>query len=257
MGCVFAFLILKYVCCCSGGKDSVCSVILCKEFGLQLDYVIYSEIMYDKKRGISLENEQHIRFVKEILKPQIEAWGYKFLILHSDMDYLDCFNRKIENPRKHMEHKGLRFGFPVQGFCGVKRDCKIRPIKEFYRNLNKPYVEIVGIAADEPKRLAAMKKSPNKVSVLEKYGYTEEMARKKCEEYGLLSPAYEFSNRGGCILCPYARLEEHLYLKKNNPELWTEFVSLEDANDIAFNRWNVHRETLKERDKILAEMMDD
>ena len=37
----------------------------------------------------------------------------------------------------------------------------------------------------------------NKVSLLEKYGYTEQMAFDLCEKHDLLSPVYGFTHRGG------------------------------------------------------------
>ena len=69
----------------------------------------------------------------------------------------------------------------------------MQPIHAYYKQF-KDYevVQYVGIAIDEPKRLARLSKKGNidKVSLLQKYGYTEEMAREKCLEYGLLSPIY-------------------------------------------------------------------
>lgn len=43
----------------------------------------------------------------------------------------------------------------------------------------------------------------NKVSLLEKYGYTEAMAMDKCKEHNLISPCYSMSlKRGGVlVLC--------------------------------------------------------
>lgn len=69
----------------------------------------------------------------------------------------------------------------------------MQPIHDYYKQF-KGYevVQYVGIAIDEPKRLARLSKKGNinKVSLLQKYGYTEDMAREKCLEYGLLSPIY-------------------------------------------------------------------
>ena len=80
--------------------------------------------------------------------------------------------------------------------CVINRECKMQPIHAYYKQF-KDYeiVQYVGIASDEPKRLARLAKQGkiSKVSLLDKYGYTENMARQKCLEYGLLSPIY----RGG------------------------------------------------------------
>ena len=60
--------------------------------------------------------------------------------------------------------------------------------------------QYVGIAIDEPKRLKRLDDGgKNKVSLLEKYGYTEEMAKNLCKKYGLLSPIYNFAPRGGAV----------------------------------------------------------
>lgn len=230
------------------------SIILAHEHGEPIDYIVFSEVMFDKEAGISGENPEHIRFIREVAVPKFEEWGYKVLILRAETDYLDFFNRRIDNPRKNESHRGLKFGFPCTGLCGVKRDCKERPIKKFIRDLKGPVTQYVGIAIDEPERLESLKKESFKESLLEKYGYTEEMARRKCQEYGLLSPIYGLSKRGGCFFCPYAKLEEHRMMKEKYPEVWKRFVALEDVPGVAYKRWNVHKETLRERDAMLEEM---
>ena len=71
------------------------------------------------------------------------------------------------------------------------------------------------------------------MSLLNKYGYTEEMAKQKCIEYGLLSPCYKYSKRGGCWFCPNAKLSEHREIKRLYPKIWEEFVSLEKEPNLA------------------------
>jgi hypothetical protein len=69
----------------------------------------------------------------------------------------------------------------------------MQPIHAYYKQFKDcEVVQYVGIAIDEPKRLARLSRKGNidKVSLLQKYGYTEDMAREKCLEYGLLSPIY-------------------------------------------------------------------
>lgn len=216
-----------------------------------LDTILFSEVMYCHKRGISGENPEHIEFINNIAKPLFESWGYKVKVLRAEKDYLDCFNRIIENPKKHKEHKGMRFGFPLNGLCGVKRDCKEKPIKNYLKLADDEVVQLVGICSNETKRLDSLHKQKNKVSLLEKYGYTEEMAKTKCIEYGLLSPCYKFSKRGGCWFCPNAKLAEHKQIKRLYPEIWKEFVSLENEDNIANNKWSVYGDTLQEIDRRL------
>lgn len=245
---------LKYICCWSGGKDSTCSVILAHEHGLPLDYIIFSEVMFDRKKDISGENWKHLQFIKETAKPLFESWGYKVLILRAETDYLDHFYRVIERPVMHPEHRGMKFGFPAVGRCGIKRDCKEKPIKDFILSLKELVTEYVGIAIDEPKRLETLHKYPFKESILERYGYSETMALRKCREYGLVSPGYRLSKRGGCWFCPFAKAAEHKAILEQVPEVWERFVKLEEESDVAFNRWNVYAPTLKERDLEIRKM---
>lgn len=245
---------MKYICSWSGGKDSTASIILAHENNEPLDIIIFAEVMYDKKNNISGENPEHIHFVKNIAKPLFESWGYEVRILQSEKDYLDCFYHIIKNPRKHLDHKDKFFGFPANGMCVIKRDCKMKPINEFYKKIKEPFKQYVGICIDEPKRLVSLHKDNSKISLLEKYNYTEEMAKDLCEKYGLLSPCYKLSKRGGCWFCPNAKLEEQKMIKKCNKETWKHFVSLEKEKNLAFSKWNVFGETLAEIDKKIGEI---
>lgn len=243
---------MVHICSWSGGKDSTASIILAHENKEPLDIIIFVEVMFDIVNNISGENPRHIHFIRNVAIPLFEKWGYKVVVLRSSTDYLELFHRKIERPRKHMDHKGKQFGFPIAGMCGVKRECKMRPINDFYKTLNESYVNYVGICTDEKERLISLHKDSSKVSLLEKYGYTEQMAKEKCQEYGLLSPCYELSDRGGCWFCPYAKLSEHREIRKIYPDVWKKFVSLEDEGNTAYRKWNVHKNiSLHEIDRQL------
>ena len=126
-------------------------------------------------------------------------------------------------------HKGKIYGFPLGGMCTINRECKLKPIHDFYKQYKEHnIVQYVGIAADEPKRLARLSKKGNidKVSLLQKYGYTEDMAKQKCLEYGLLSPIYGGGKRGGCWFCPNIRIKDFAKFKLAHPDLWNELLRL-------------------------------
>lgn len=143
----------------------------------------------------------------------------------------------VEKPRKNMEHKGKRKGFVMVGHCDVQRDCKLKPIKDYFRGLEEQEVtQYIGIAIDEPKRLQRL--SVGKESLLAKYGYTEEMVKEKAEQYGLLSPCYNYSKRGGCWFCPNAREGELKHLRNNHNNLWQELLRLEKIPDKIGDIWN-------------------
>lgn len=210
--------------------------------------------MYDKERNISGENPRHIDFIWNKAKPLFESWGYEVKILRADKDYLDCFYHVIEKPRKHPEHKGMRNGFAPRGMCNVKRDCKMKPMNDFYKSLkDEDIIKYVGICIDEPKRLKSLHKDNKQISLLEKYRYTEQMAMDLCKEFNLLSPCYELSKRGGCWMCPNAKLAEHREIKQLYPDVWDEFVNLENEPKIVYDKFNIFGITLHEINEILSE----
>lgn len=215
----------------SGGKDSTASIILDHLHGLPPSKIIMSEVMFDKARGISGELPEHMEWVHNTAIPLFESWGFEVEILHAEKDYLDCFFAKTKKS-KHPERIGKSKGFPLGGMCVINRDIKVKAIRDFYKQYKgQEFTQYVGIAIDEPKRLERLR-GTNKVSLLERYGYTEQMAYDLCKSYGLLSPTYEFSKRGGCWFCPNARLGEMAHIIQNYPELWAELEKLAHAENL-------------------------
>lgn len=183
--------------------------------------------MFDE--NISGELPEHMEFIHNIAIPKFKEWGYEVKILHSDKTYMDCFNHVLTRS-KVPERNGKRSGFPMSGRCMVNRDCKVRPIKQFYKTYPHTYKQYIGIAKDEPKRLNRL--DENSISLLEKYNMTEIEALKLCEEYGLLSPIYEVQFRGGCWFCPNARKDELRKLRTNHRELWDILLRLEREDNL-------------------------
>lgn len=215
---------MQYIHSWSGGKDSTAAIILNHICNLPPATIIFSEVMYDKKRGISGELPIHIDFIKNKAIPTFKSWGYDVKILHDDKDYLDCFHHIIEKS-SIPSRIGKKNGFPIAGMCSVNNRIKIRAIRQFRKTLTDDYIEYVGIAIDEPLRLAKLE-GTNKKSLLAEYNYTEAMAYSLCEKYDLLSPIYNHMCRGGCWFCPNASYSEFAYLKLHHPELWNELKEL-------------------------------
>ena len=224
---------MKYIASWSGGKDSTTSVILAHEHGEPLDLIIFSEVMFIG--NVSGELPEHIDFIKNKCIPLFREWGYETKILHSDMTYMDIFLRHPTRGKRF--GSGMITGFPMSGKCQLNRDLKVKPIKKFLENIGGEYIQYIGIAADEPKRLERLD-GTNKISLLEKYGYTEQMAFDLCAKYDLLSPIYEFSSRGGCWFCPNARDCELRHLRDNHREYWNTLLRLEEMQNLIGYKWN-------------------
>lgn len=211
----------------SGGKDSSASIALCYENGIQLDGVIFSEVMFDSARNISGEDPEHIAFVRAAI-PIIEHMGYKVIVLRSPHDYLYLFNFRFSRS-KVPNRNGKKYGYLMGGKCMANGYLKVPPIKKFLQNAGE-YNQIIGIAADEPERLARLK--PSQRSILAEYGIREADTYEICKRYGLLSPIYENETLGGCWFCPNSSIKDFARLAKEHPELWAELERLSHDTEI-------------------------
>ena len=228
---------MKYIASWSGGKDSTASIILAHEHNEPLDQIIFSEVMFD--RNTSGELPEHIDFIKNRAIPLFKSWGYETKVLHSDKTYLDCFHHVATKGKR----VGKKSGFPMSGRCVINRDCKMRQIKRFLKEIQDEFTQYIGIATDEPVRMERIANAGDKVSLLKKYGYTERMAYDLCEKYGLLSPIYDFVPRGGCWFCPNARDRQLRHLRNCHRNLWNKLLELENEPDLIGNMWNTLRKT--------------
>ena len=213
---------MKYIASCSFGKDSIATILLARENNEPLDEIVYCEVMFDE--NISGELPEHRDFIYNIAIPKFESYGYKVTVLRADRNYSSIFN-SIITKSKIKERNGKKYGFPLSLGCWVNSICKIPPIDNYWKKQNEQYTQYVGIAVDEPKRLSRLS-GTNRTSLLEKYGYTEEMAKQKCIEYGLLSPIYEFTNRNGCWFCMHQKRKELRHLYQNHKDLWNRLLEM-------------------------------
>lgn len=238
-----------YISCCSFGKDSIATILLAIEHGEPLDVVVYSEVMFDLANNVSGENPEHVAWIYGTAIPKLEQMGVCVQVLRANRDYKYYFTEAVvkKGPRT-----GKHPGFALGGMCMVNRDLKLRPMAKFKKTLgDRKIIEYIGIAADEPKRLARL--TEGKVSLLAKYGYTEKMAYSKCEENGLLSPIYGSYKRNGCWFCPNARLREYINTRANYPELWGGLRELSHAPNLCTYGFK-YGKTLQEIEKQMDEI---
>lgn len=246
---------MKYYVSWSGGKDSTATIILAHLHKIPIDGIVFSEVMFDKSRGISGELPEHIDFIKNKAKPLFESWGYTVEILHAEKDYLDCFFHVLEKSKDETAI-GKYKGWLIAGMCDANRDLKLKPIHRYYKSFDlagKACTQYVGIAIDEPKRLERLR-GTNKISLLERYGYTEQMAFDLCKKYALLSPVYEFSRRGGCWFCPNQGYVEFAYIKRKYPELWEELRRLDKEENVSSHGFR-YGKTFSEVDARVDEIL--
>jgi len=223
---------MKHIVSWSGGKDSTATIILAHMLGLPIDLIVMCVLWFDKKRGITGENPEHIAWVYNYAKPLFESWGYKVEIISSEKDYMHYFY-KVRQKSKYPEYVGKYYGWVLGGKCKMQGE-KEQPIKHYLKSLGKPgvdYIEYVGICADEKDRIETLMKKKGKRSLLAENNYTQPDAKRLCADYGLLSPTYGIAKRGGCWYCPNQGVPELARLKQQHPELWNELVELSQVEN--------------------------
>lgn len=233
-----------YVASCSFGKDSLATILLALEHHEPLDRVVFSEVMFDHKKGISGEIPEHIQWIREVAIPKLESMGVKVDVVRSKKDYVTVCRTKWGNRSRRC---GRYYGVPSGPHCWVNSSLKISGVKDYFKKLSENYdiIIYVGIAIDEPKRLARLE-GTNKVSLLEKYGYTEAMAMGKCKEYNLVSPCYTDNwggQRQGCWFCFNAPLLRYIHIRKDYPEYWQALRDLYYETDSLYFKYGL---TLKD-----------
>lgn len=208
-----------YIASCSFGKDSIATILLALEHNEPLDRAVFAEVMFDNERNISGEIPEHIEWIYSTAIPKLEAMGVKVDVVRT-RDY-KFFFYKVHSEKSKPEYRGKREGFVIGGLCRMCGE-KSASIRRYYKQFgDTPVVQYIGIAIDESTRLER-NTARGGVSLLAKYGYTEAMARSKCEEYGLLSPIYDTGSRGGCWFCPNASTKHFMRIYTKFPHLWNE-----------------------------------
>lgn len=217
---------MKYIASCSFEKDSLAQIIVAKYYDEPIDEIMYCEVMFTDE--ISAEFPEHRDFIYNTAIPRLEQlFGLKTVVVRSDTNMWKDFHTL----RIRGENAGKMRGFPIPGLCTINRDCKLRPIKRYLKEQTDEYTQYIGIAADEPKRLARLKS--NEISLLAKYGITEEIATEICKNAGLLSPIYQITSRNGCFFCPNASIRELRHLYFNHRNLWTMLRELQDEKNVS------------------------
>ena len=210
----------KFVASVSFGKDSLATVLLAVEHGEPLDEAVYCEVMFDDK--VSGEVPEHRDFIYGTAIPALERMGVKVVVLRSQQTYVGLFTGRVTRGPK----KGMVRSFPLCGKCAVQRDCKVKPIERYKKTLPPDAIQYIGIASDEQERLLRLD-GAQKISLLDKYKFTEQDAKKLCLRAGILSPVYEFTDRGGCWFCPNAKKAELRHLYDHHPDLWARMLELQ------------------------------
>ena len=211
----------------SGGVDSTATGILAVLHNEPLTALIYSRVMFDKDTPADLP--EHDNFINKVAIPWFKQRGIAVEVVQPKKNFVDDFFYHKKGTRS--KNCGKYSGFPMVGkrICEIKTPLKVTPIRTFLRK-HPGCIQYIGYAADEESRLSQLKE--NEISLLQKYGITHEGAMKLCLEYGLMSPCYQYSKRGGCFFCPNAQDDQLRHIYRNHPDLWRKMLELQKEPNI-------------------------
>lgn len=230
----------------SGGKDSLATCVLMHYLDIPFKTVT-AEVWW--KKDITGENPYHYEWLHEKAVPKLESWGVQCDFVSSKITAYEYMTTPISHS-KYPDRVGKLRGFPLCNRCGVQRDCKSRPCKEYYREQHVEHNVITGIATDEKDRLVTNAANKN-VSLLDILKVHEYMTYSICAIEGLLSPTYTFSERGGCWFCPNQKLYELEMLYREFPHLWNELMEVQKMPNKVQEKFN-RTQTLYDIEKQIA-----
>lgn len=95
-------------------------------------------------------------------------------------------------------------------------------------------VQYLGIAADEPIRIARHIGRKNIVLPLVEIGWDEDLCGLISGYQGLLSPTYTTSTRDGCWFCHNQGVEQLRNLRKKHPDLWEILLKWDKDSPVSF-----------------------
>lgn len=222
---------MKYIANFSGGKDSTAMLIMLLEKGYPLDYIVSCDTGKEFP-----EMYAHIEKVKRYLKEHFpDAPEITTLRAEHTFDYFMFekpvkreFTQMIDAHSKYKSSFGYGWGSFKNRWC--TSELKTKVMRKFFKGIGE-YVNYIGIAADEPKRLKADKR---KMYPLADWGITEEDALNFCYQRGFdWGGVYKYQTRMSCWCCPLQSIKQYRALWKYHPELWRECRSMDERSPIA------------------------
>ena len=232
----------EYVLSLSYGKDSLACLEAIKQLGYPLDRIVHAEcwatdtipadlppmVEFKKKAdqqildryGITVEHICASRAVKRERERERERVTYE-----------NTFYRRMYSKKYGREQI---YGFPTTKGAWCNSRLKMAALNAIKQHSNIRTVQYLGIAADEPERIARHTKKDIVLPLVD-IGWDEAYCRLWCEENDLLSPIYTTAARGGCWFCHNQGVEQLRLLRKNYPDLWALLLKWDADSPITFH----------------------
>lgn len=220
----------------SFGKDSLAMLLRLINDGWELDKVLFYNT------GMEFDCIYKIR---DRVKSILEKKNIEFVELHPKEPFLYSMLERDVLSKKNGHHKGY-------GWCGgVTRWGTTEKIKTL--DQYKCDTMYVGIAIDEPKRLARLQ-GTNKMSPLAFWDMTEHQCLEYCRSNGFDwkengIDLYDILDRVSCWCCSNKNKKELTNIKKFMPTYWGKIMDLQSKIVKPMNRGKWYQELISDKFK--------
>lgn len=213
----------------SYGKDSLACLGAIERLGLPLDRIITAEVWATDT--IPADLPPMVDFKEKADKIIKERWGItvEHFCVTKNADKL-TYERQFYYTRNNKQFGQVIYGFPCQRYPWCNSKLKMAVLCKIPEN----EIQYLGIAADEPERIARHSTKQNIILPLVQIGWTEADCRKWCEENDLLSPIYTTATRGGCWFCHNQSVNQLRLLRKNYPNYWALLLKWDNDSPVTF-----------------------
>lgn len=208
----------QYVLSLSYGKDSLACLGAIEELGWHLDRILHAEIWATDT--VLADFPEMVEFKQKadaIIKERYGITVEHFCAMRKDgtkQTYENIFYHIPVRKPGGKYKQGAPAGFPFTKGAWCNDRLKTNPLDAI--SARRPTVKYLGIAADEPERLARLD-GITRVSPLSAIKWTEADAREWCVKNDLLSPIYTNSTRGGVLVLSQSRSRPTAFVAKKSP----------------------------------------
>lgn len=220
---------MEYILSLSYGKDSLACLGAIEQLGWPLDRIVHAEVWATDT--IPAELPPMVEFKAKADEIIHKRWGIRVEHFRADVSYQDVFYKVPKTTRRTDLGVMAIYGFPFQKGAWCNDRLKMAAIKKAKPNGGISYV---GIAADEPERIARQACRQDVMMPLVEAGWTEAMCREWCERNDLLSPIYTTATRGGCWFCHNQGVQQLRQLRRDYPEYWQLLLKWDNDSPMSF-----------------------
>ena len=206
---------MKHIVSFSGGKDSTAMLLRMLEENMTVDEILFCDTGKDFP-----DMSEHIKKVNTYIK---EHYNKTITKLQSEKSF-DYY--MFEHEKTRGKNKGKKgYGWATMRCRWCTTLLKNNVINKYLNDYEDDYVEYIGIAYDEPKRIKD-KKYP-----LIDWKMTEKDCLEYCYSKGFnWNGLYEHFDRLSCWCCPLKNQKELKILYTYYPELWQELKQMDEKS---------------------------